>query len=160
MSRAYSGQRLLPSMLDRLTDPDSGGTAAGQGYSLQQVIEAVRRDLEDLLNTRQTSVGIPAIYEEVLSSIVAYGLPDMTAINAATPGERASIGRIIEKMVNLYEPRLKDVRANLIESAQRADRLVRFEIHARLDMDPSPEVGFQTIVELMTGQTSIKRTDV
>lgn len=160
MSRLLATQRLLPSILDRLTDPDSGGTAAGQGYTLQQVIEAVRRDLEELLNTRQTSAGIPVIYEEVLDSIVAYGLPDMTMVNAATPGERASIGRIIEQMVSKYEPRLKDVRANLIESAQRPDRLVRFEIHARLDLDPSPEVGFQTVLELMTGQTSIKRTDV
>ncbi|MBL8799340.1 MAG: type VI secretion system baseplate subunit TssE [Planctomycetia bacterium] len=160
MSRLNVGQRLLPSMLDRLTDPDSGGTAAGQGYSMQQVIEAVRRDLEELLNTRQTSVGIPTIYEEIHNSIVAYGLPDMTAINAATPGERANIGRTIEKIVAKYEPRLKDVRANLVESAKRPDRLVRFEIHARLDMDPSPEVGFQTVLELMTGQTSIKRADL
>lgn len=160
MSRILSAQRLLPSIVDRLTDPDSGGTAAGQGYTLQQVIEAVRRDLEELLNTRQTSVGIPEIYEEVHDSIVAYGLPDMTAINAATPGERANIGRIIEEMVSKYEPRLKDVRASLIESALRPDRLVRFEIHARLDVEPSPEVGFQTVLELMTGQTSIKRTDV
>lgn len=160
MARLSVGQRMLPSILDRLVDPNSGGTASAQGYSLQQVIEAVRRDLEALLNTRQTSVGIPTVFKEVHASIVAYGLPDMTAVNASTPGERANIGRIIEEIVAKYEPRLKDVRANLIESAQRPDRLVRFEIHARLDVEPSPEVGFQTVLELMTGQTSIKRTDV
>jgi type VI secretion system protein ImpF len=158
MSRIGPTQRLMPSLLDRLIDPDAGGTAEGQGYNLVQMIESVRRDLEELLNTRQTCAGIPLIYTEIYDSIVAYGMPDMTMVNAATTGERSKLGRVIEAIVAKYEPRLRDIRATLVPSKTKtkSDPTVRFSIEARLNVEPSPEVGFQTILELMTGQASVK----
>jgi type VI secretion system protein ImpF len=159
MSRLDTTQRLLPSILDRLIDPESGGTTWQQGYSVAQMIEAVRRDLEDLLNTRRTSTGIPETFTGVHESLIAYGLPDLVSVDASVPGARDEIGRIIEKVIARYEPRLRDVRARIVESTTRNDRSIRFEIHARLAVDPSPEVGFETVVELMTGHASIKKTE-
>jgi len=162
MPRSSAGQRLQPSLLDRLTDPGLNAVSDSQGYSLTQMIETVRRDLEDLLNTRQTCAGIPTLYTEVYDSIIAYGLPDMTMVNAATPGDRAKLGRVIERLVAKYEPRLRDVRATLVPSKTRlkSDPTVRFRLDARLNVEPSPEVGFQTILELMTGQAAVKSQDV
>jgi predicted component of type VI protein secretion system len=40
-----------PSIFDRLTDADSVGTSDRRGYTETQLINAVRRDLEDILNT-------------------------------------------------------------------------------------------------------------
>ena len=37
----------MPSIVDRLIDPASAGTDARRGYSLQQMLEMIRRDLED-----------------------------------------------------------------------------------------------------------------
>ena len=51
-------QGLMPSILDRLIDPDSAGTDARRGYGLTQMLEVIRRDLEDLLNTRQSIADI------------------------------------------------------------------------------------------------------
>ena len=34
---------------------------------------------------------------------------------------------------------------------------MRFHIQARLNVDPSPEVGFETVLELTTGHASVKR---
>ncbi|OAI49777.1 hypothetical protein AYO44_06155 [Planctomycetaceae bacterium SCGC AG-212-F19] len=158
MSRLDTTQRLLPSLLDRLIDPESGGTAWQQGYSVLQMIEAVRRDLEELLNTRQTSVGIGARYRETIDSIVAYGLPDLVSIDASATGTKEKIGGMIESTIRRFEPRLKEVRARLVESrAGEIDRSLKFEISARLAVDPSPEVGFETVLELMTGHASIKQ---
>ena len=50
----------MPSVLDRLIDPDSDGTAWQRGYGVEQMIDAVRRDLEDLLNTHRIVADIPA----------------------------------------------------------------------------------------------------
>lgn len=158
MSRLDTSQRLLPSLLDRLIDPESGGSGWQQGYSVTQMIEAVRRDLEDLLNTRQTSTGIPELYAAVLDSIMAYGLPDLMSVDASALGAKEQIGRLIEGVISRHEPRLKDVRARLVLSTRaRDDRSLKFEIQARLAVDPSPEVGFETVLELMTGHTSIKQ---
>ena len=49
-------QGLMPSVLDRLIDAESAGTPTRQGYTLSQMEDAVRRDLEDLLNTRRPVV--------------------------------------------------------------------------------------------------------
>ena len=158
MSRLDTTQRLLPSLLDRLIDPESGGTGAQQGYSVGQMIEAVRRDLEDLLNTRQTSTGISKEHAAVLDSVVAYGLPDLMSVDASALGAKEQIGRIIEEIITRHEPRLRDVRARLVQTARtREARSLKFEIQARLAVDPSPEVGFETVLELMTGHTSVKQ---
>jgi type VI secretion system protein ImpF len=159
MPSADAIQRLMPSILDRLIDPESEGTAAGQGYSVEQMIEVVRRDLEDLLNTRQTSAGISDAFVEVHNSIVGYGLPDLVTLNAVTAGDRESIGQVIVDTIARYEPRLRDVRVVLVESGSGAQRNMEFHIEAKLNVDPSPEVGFETVLELMTGRATIKRKD-
>jgi type VI secretion system protein ImpF len=150
---------LQPSLLDRLIDPDSGGTAARRGYGLEQVRDALQRDLEDLLNTRQSHAGLPEAFTETHCSIVGYGLPDLTALAAATPQQRAEVGRLIEVMLGRFEPRLRDVRAILLESGDSKDRTVRFRVEARLAMEPAPEVAFDTILELTTGHYSVRPSE-
>src|ERR1700719_4273019 len=101
-------QPLLPSVLDRLIDPDSAGTAARRGYGVKQMTDAVRRDLTELLNTRQSDQGVPAEFDQLLRSIFGFGLPDLTSVNAITPKDREEIGQVLEAAISLYEPRLKD----------------------------------------------------
>jgi type VI secretion system protein ImpF len=145
----------MPSILDRLIDPDAAGTAWRRGYGPEQMAEAVHRDLEDLLNTRQTHAGLPPEYEQVQSSIVAYGLPDLTSLNAVTPDQRAEIGRVLEGIIARFEPRLKHVRASLVDPGDGKQRTVRFRVEARLSVEPAPEVAFDTVLELTTGRYRI-----
>jgi type VI secretion system protein ImpF len=156
MSKVDLQQGLMPSILDRLIDPESGGTSWHRGYDERQMAEAVERDLEDLLNTRQTHAGLPDGYGEVKRSIVAYGLPDLVSLNALTPQQRKQIGRILEEVVSKFEPRLKDVKATLITPKDSQETTIQFKIEARLSVDPAPEVAFDTILELTTGRYSVK----
>jgi type VI secretion system protein ImpF len=150
---------LMPSILDRLIDPESQGTAWRQGYGIEQMVEAVQRDLEELLNTRQSHAGLPVEYVEVLNSIVGYGLPDLTSLNALTPQQREEIGRVLEAVVAKYEPRLRDIKATMLDPGDIKQRSVRFRIDARLCIDPAPDVSFETIMELTTGRYSVKQHD-
>jgi type VI secretion system protein ImpF len=145
----------MPSLLDRLTDPDSMGSDGRTGYGVQQIIDAVRADLEELLNTRQTHAGLPAEFVEVHNSIVTFGLPDLTSFNPSKPQEREQISAIVEGIIAKFEPRLRNVRVAVADPGQDKDRLVRFHIDAQLNVDPAPEVGFETVVELLTGHASI-----
>lgn len=155
MSRVDPNQAILPSFLDRLIDPESGGTSWRRGYGVEQMSNAVRRDLEDLLNTRQSHSGLPDAFKEVHQSLIAYGLPDLTSLNAITTQQRQEIGGVIEAVVARFEPRLKDIRVTMVESGDNKDRTLKFRIDARLRLDPSPEVAFDTILELMSGHTSV-----
>ena len=157
MSSSDVPQSLMPSLVDRLTDPESAGTAWRRGYGIDQVVAAVQRDLEDLLNTRQSHMGLPEDFVEVNHSIMAFGLPDLTSLNAVNQTQREEIGRVIEKVITTFEPRLKDVRAFLLDNSNdQFQRSIQFRIEARLNVDPAPEVAFDTVLELTTGHYSIK----
>ncbi len=156
MTRLSSMQGLMPSMLDRLIDPESAGTIARRGYSIEQMVDVVRRDLEDLLNTRLSQITVSPEFAHLRASVFAFGLPDFTSTNAYTHEQRGALGRIIEVTVERFEPRLRNVRAILVKESDGEIRSVKFHIDARLRVEPSPEVGFETTLELTTGHASIK----
>jgi type VI secretion system protein ImpF len=158
MARIDPQQGLQPSILDRLIDPDTKGTSWRSGYSLQNMVDVVRRDLEDLLNTRQSHPGSEA-FVETERSILGYGLPDLTSLDAITPQQREDIGRLLEAVVSRYEPRLRDVRATLVDPGESKRPTVRFRIDARLALEPAPEVAFETILELTTGHSAVKQAE-
>ena len=147
----------MPSLLDRLADPEVTGASLLQGFSPAQMMASIRRDLEELFNTHATSAAIPAEYVEVRKSIATFGMPDLPSLSAADAFRREDVGRIIEEVIARHEPRLLDIRATLNDpAADDAPHRLRFQIEARLNVDPSPEVAFETIVELTTGQASIR----
>jgi type VI secretion system protein ImpF len=147
----------MPSILDRLIDPESEGTAWRQGYGLDSMIDSVRRDLEELLNTHQMALEIPRELTEVRKSIITFGVPDMLSFQLKGQKTFESYGAAIEEVIARFEPRLGNVRARLIESDDKGKTRLEFEIKATLRVDPAPEVAFMTILKLSTGQTSIQQ---
>jgi type VI secretion system protein ImpF len=156
MSRVDAQQPLLPSVLDRLLDVATDKVRERRLYTVEQMVTAVHRDLEDLLNTRQSHVGMPEEYVEAHNSVAGYGLPDLATLNAITNEQRETIGRILEAVITRFEPRLRDVRATLLPEAHGADNTLRFRVDARLSLDPAPEVAFDTILELATGHYLVR----
>ena len=96
---------LLPSIIDRLVDPESAGTAILTGYTVEKMYRAVLRDLEDLLNSVHTARDIPAEFPDVRDSVVAYGLPDLTSIESISAEQRSTIARTIRRAIERFEPR-------------------------------------------------------
>ena len=90
--RIPAEQGLKPSLLDRLIDPGSAGTEWRPGYGLNQVLDVLRRDLEDLLNTRQTARGPLGLSK----SIYAFGLPDLTTFEAISPQQKEELGKALD----------------------------------------------------------------
>ncbi len=145
----------MPSILDRFIAPELVEQEL-RSYSPAQMMQAVRRDLESLFNTHAPTTIAPE-YDATQASIAGYGLPDLPSLSASGKFRREDVGRIIEVVIGRYEPRLRDVR--VIISAVADDDVqhrLRFHIEARLNVDPSPEVEFVTVLELTTGQASIQ----
>ncbi len=158
MSRLDPNQRIMPSVLDRLCDPDAGGSAARPAYSIRQMEEAVLRDLEDLLNTRRVANDVPEDLTEVRNSVYYYGLPDLPGLSLSTSEDRRQIGQLLKTVIERFEPRLRDVEATLQESGPSKDIVsrLRYHIQAKLALDPAPETGFDTILELLSGRYSVE----
>lgn len=85
--------------------------ASFRAYELQALADSVMRELESLLNTRLPVAA--GISDESSQSVVNYGLPDFSTLNAASPGDRALLARLIERKIAAFEPRLRDVRVVL-----------------------------------------------
>src|SRR5262245_57754773 len=101
MSQSELPPTLMPSIMDRLLDPGSIGTKAQPGYSLPQVLESVRLDLEELLNTSRAMPVHESKFRELAKSVATYGLTDLTSIGGSTPAKQEEIGRMIEKAIAL-----------------------------------------------------------
>jgi type VI secretion system protein ImpF len=151
--------RIQPSILSRLTDEDTEGTSWRRGYELDDTIAAVRRDLEDLLNTPRVSPDIPEAFEKTRSSVAGYGLPEMVSRSAHTPEEQDKLRDLLQETISRFEPRLQDVQAEVVTDAGDVWTRLRFRIKARLCVDPAPEVAFDTILELTTGRCSVKPSE-
>ena len=158
-----------PSVLDRLTDADSAGTSDRRGYSEQAFISSVRRDLEELLNTRRPTFGELGIdsLPQVQKSVVGFGLPDFANLRGLTEQMRQSIGREIAEAIANFEPRLTDIEVTIKDSEILKNELkekflpmaVYFHIAARLRMDPCPPVAFETVLELAQGRHRVEGSE-
>jgi type VI secretion system protein ImpF len=159
MSRITPQLGLAPSLLDRLIDSESSGTAILTGYNAEQMYQAVLRDLEALLNTRQ--IREPALLNdpELSQSILTYGLPDFVSAESLSTTQRTEIGAAIRKVVERFEPRLKEVNVTLLASDEESvKQRLRFRVAARLNVDPSPDVTFETILEMASGHYQVTET--
>lgn len=161
------------SILDRLIQvkgahdsrSDDGGESSGGSRrkrwkdSVELLKANVLRDLEWLLNTRETGEPAMAPWVEVEGSIYNYGLPDFASMSADSVHTTGRLLKAIEREVELFEPRLTNVRVSVQEASPGEERRLRFVIQGTLLLDPDPEhVEFDTVLELDNGQFSLARS--
>jgi type VI secretion system protein ImpF len=142
MARVDLDQPLLPSILDRLLDanPDlSRDPPKSRGQHLAEMRQAVRRDLEALLNARQRCISWPGDLQELDRSLFSYGIRDFASINLGTKAERQAFCRELEDVIRRNEPRFVSVAVSLLENQEAVDRTLRFRIEALMYADPAPE---------------------
>lgn len=146
----------MPSLIERLADPGMIDSGRLVEFDAPRMMDSIRRDLEDLFNSHSAARPEVRENEALRSSILAYGLPDLPSLSLAAGPRQKAVGQIIEDVVGRYEPRLRDVRVVMAEPDPDSPNRIRLRIEARLNVDPSPDVEFETILELTTGQTSIR----
>jgi type VI secretion system protein ImpF len=160
MASIHPEQPLVPSVLDRLLDAEpevSREPAKSRNQVLRELKQSVRRDLENLLNTRQRCQPPPPGLKELKQSLANYGIPDFTAANMASPKEREQFCRTLQTVLRQGEPRFKTVKVQLLSNTEPLDRTLRFRIDALLYADPAPEpVVFDSLLEPATGTVAVK----
>ena len=150
----------LPSLLDKLIPEDAGASPdTVPRFSMEQMKDAVARDLENLLNTRAGfSIDDLQSFPESRKSILSYGLHDFAGLSLASIDDRAFICRCLEQTIAHHEPRLKNVQASLERVGGSINRL-NFAISATLVIQNAKEpVNFDAVLQPSTLQYSISKT--
>jgi type VI secretion system protein ImpF len=159
-SSSNSAANVTLSTLDRLIDTEPGipmEAAPTRSQSVRQLKDAVRRDLEWLLNTRRIAVPPDESLKELNRSLYVYGLPDFTAYRLSSPRDQARLIRYLQSTVKLFEPRMANVRVQPLESGTPYRSMLRFRIEGLLQMEPVPEqVSFDTVLELTNGGYEVR----
>ncbi len=151
------------SALDRLIDLEPENRVENplsRTQSVRLLKSAVRRDLEWLLNTRRIADPPDEGLKELNRSVYVYGLADLSTLTMATAADRNRLVRQVLATINLFEPRLTNVRLVMVETPDAGKKDVRLRIEAMLRMDPVPEpVTFDTVIELKSGSCHLSGGD-
>jgi type VI secretion system protein ImpF len=151
--------RFTPGLFDRLLGvPLRGGNGTVARMSVEDMKDAVARDLEALLNTRAVlPEALLDDYPECGRSIVSYGMKDFAELSLSSPSDRALICASIEKTIAGHEPRLRNVKASLEMRAGAVNRL-DFSITGVLVASASQEsVNFDAVLQPSTLSYSISK---
>jgi len=150
---------LLPSVFDRLADLSTQGADSPAWYDVAALTRAVRRDLEDLLNTQRSIPKLAYDYPLLSESVVGYGVPDPSSFALDTPQGRRRFASEICKVIKTFEPRLTDVQIELAGDHKNKFRELRFRVIARLAVESAPQLVFESILHVPTGQFSIEGSE-
>jgi type VI secretion system protein ImpF len=160
MAKTDSDLTVTPSLVDRLIDREPSAAAdpyTSRSQSVRQLKASLRRDLEWLLNTRRNPEAAPESLAETSRSLYNYGLPDFSALSLNSPRDRSRLLLELEKTLEIFEPRLKDIRVSMLEPPSPSSRILHFQIEGLLMMDPAPEqVSFDTMLQLASGEYQIR----
>lgn len=125
---------------------------------MDELKDAVARDLEALLNARTTiDESLADSYPESMKSPATYGLKDFAGMSLSNLNHRSSICRSIERAISRHEPRLKNVEVSL-ELDRRSVNALYFSIKALLVVRPAQEpVNFDALLQPTTLQYSVNK---
>jgi type VI secretion system protein ImpF len=158
MARARGEAPIGLSVLDRLIDEDLRipEKQLTRSESLRKLRDAVRRDLEWLLNTRHPII-VPPLNSQLDKSLYMYGIPDVTSMSAKNMSDRQKLLQAMQDTIAQFEPRVANPRVTLAPDQDEKIPILRFVIEGLLRVDPSPEqIAFGAVVELANGECKVQ----
>ena len=124
-----------------------------RGISLQELRESVASDLEDLLNSRMAKLDhLIDQFPLAKQSILQFGIIDFVGLSTANPSDRDKICQSIERSIAAHEPRLKQIKVEMLLDDQNMGALY-LSIQAYLNIHPLFEpVIFDAVLKPTTQQ--------
>lgn len=134
------------SIMERLSEAyEQPGT---QAAALRVLKEAIRRDLEAVLNTRRHMGAELDGYVQAEASVLNYGIEDLSTVRADPEGYLLQMQRAVQKCLMEYEPRLTDISVT-VQDGEMAVREIRLHIEAHLILSRTGErVFFDTTFDV------------
>ena len=153
---------IVPSILDRL-GKEASSASSTHGIGLRELMAAVQRDLEWILNTRKLFDPEDGDrLEEGRKSILAFGLPDLCSYSRNNPTDVRALCALIKETIRIFEPRLipRTVEVEHLKNDEVDDLRLHFRIRGTLHVDPVIEpVSFDTVMDMGSGFVEIEDKD-
>ena len=165
MAELTTQERLQPSLLDRLTDDEPGKADESREkrvISATRLRDCVTRDMSWLLNCVNLGAEAElADYPEVASSVLNFGIPDLTG--AALSGIKAeTLQRQLREALLAFEPRLTagTLQVTVQADTRRMDQQsLVFNIASEMWAQPIPlNLYLKTEVDLETGKFNVSES--
>lgn len=163
MAELAPKDRLLPSLLDRLTDNQPNKKEEIRDSRLADISslrESVLRDLEWLMNSinLEHQFNFTGDYAELKSTVINYGMPGLSG-STMNNHDKLQIQKIIKECLRSFEPRIlkNTLKVNFIDSESLDNpHAIAFEIHGTLWGNPMPEALFlRTELDLEIGEIKV-----
>lgn len=123
--------------------------------SMDRYRDALRRDLEWMLNTRKPVMPILEEFPATAASVLNYGFPDLQSFENAQGRDKDAVSVALEKCIRTFEPRIEQPRVFLTRSDTLA-RSLKFHIEGKIRFDDTKEdVKFDTVLELISGEYEV-----
>lgn len=143
-------------LFDRLVDKDRflrNELRPMRTLDRRGVKESVRRELEQLFNTR---CPVPAHkLAGRVRTVIDYGIPDFSTFSARNQDDWGRMADILRRAIEIYEPRLAQVRVAVERDRDDEFALVA-QIEAVLVTENVPEpVSFTTVLQTKEGTAEV-----
>ncbi|PDV87412.1 MULTISPECIES: type VI secretion system baseplate subunit TssE [unclassified Rhizobium] len=144
--------RLIDEAPDRAVDPPTSFVD-----QVREVREAIRRDLEALLNTRRCPTTPPTALSELRDALVSYGVDGIVSANLMTDQAKLKLAEAIERRVALFETRLADIRVTILKSRTMTERALRMRIQATFRLhEGMPPISFESTIDPSTQRVLVE----
>ncbi|WP_105386338.1 type VI secretion system baseplate subunit TssE [Neorhizobium alkalisoli] len=138
--------RLIDEAPDRNSDPPKSLTE-----QTREMREAIRRDLEALLNTRRCPTAAPSLLSDLRDALVNYGVDGMVSANLVTDEAKLRLAQVIERRISMFETRLSDIRVTILKSRTMTERALRMRIQASFRLhEGMPPISFESTIDPST----------
>ncbi len=124
-------------LFDRLSSVLDENPATQAGFiGLDDVKRSIIEQLEHLLNTRIAPPVAGQLQQET-PTVLTYGIPDYSAWSVGDTGKMRLLVRSIEQAIAAFEPRLKNVRAELVSTDPSSlEQALQIRLIAQLHVEP------------------------
>lgn len=160
MPSPRNATRAAAPLLDRLMDahPEQAHEPPLPAAStVGELRNAVRRDVEALLNARRPWRSVPDRFAALRISPLGYGIPDFTAGAFNDKRQQESLRAEIETTIRRFEPRLAHVQVEQTDRPSPLTATLTLRISALLRVEPEPEpVVFDTMLDTTTADVVLR----
>jgi type VI secretion system protein ImpF len=147
------GTIFVQSVFDRLRERVDWPTT--RTASLRYLKEAISRDIEDLLNTRQPPIPEIESYSLAHGSVFNMGLQEINQLGSSSDGRLEDIRRAVKQCIETFEPRLQNITIRA-RTGSTPRREIWLGIEATIQVQPAAEtVSFDTMLDLTSGMYSV-----
>lgn len=153
---------LVRPLLERLVDETADGLdqpRAERWTNWRDLTQSIRRDLENLLNTRPSrpEANLAEEFPEIAESVLAYGLADFSTLNLGTHEQQEDFRWRVEQCIRRFEPRIQNVYVRLDEVPDERHRTLKLSIEGVVGVEPYLEsVRFASQVDAEQRQCRVE----